>query len=94
MPSNWLRVDNSWRNSRSRRRRWLGGLPVAVEVTIGIDPAFGLDEASTDVSEVREAALADMSEYMYRLVIRLPTARPLPLDEESLETGNLEAVGL
>jgi len=72
----------------------LGGLPVAVEITIGIDPAYGLDEASTDVSELREASMADMTEYLYRLVVRLPTARPLPLDEESLETGSLEAVGL
>jgi len=72
----------------------LGGLPVAVEITIGIDPAYGLDQASTDVAQMREVSMSDMTEYMFRLVVRIPTAKPLPLDEEFLETGSLEGVGL
>lgn len=66
-----------------------GGLPVAVEVIIGIDPAYGLDPAAADVAAIRELAAADMTEYMYRLVVRLPTARPVVLDDESLETMGL-----
>ena len=72
----------------------LGGLPVAVEITIGIDPAYGLDQASADVAQMRELSMSDMTEYMFRLVVRIPTAKPLPLDEEFLEMGSLEGVGL
>jgi hypothetical protein len=72
----------------------LGGLPVAVEITIGIDPAYGLDQASADVAQMRELSMSDMTEYMFRLVVRIPTAKPLPLDEEFLEMGLLEGVGL
>jgi hypothetical protein len=72
----------------------LGGLPVAVEITIGIDPAYGLDQASSDVAAMREISMTDMNEYMYRLVVRLPTARPLPLDQELLDADMMEGVGL
>jgi hypothetical protein len=72
----------------------LGGLPVAVEITIGIDPAYGLDAASVDVAQMREMSMTDMSEFMYRLVVRLPTARPLPLDQEFLDMGLLDGGGL
>lgn len=72
----------------------LGGLPVAVEITIGIDPAYGLDAASADVAQMREMSMTDMSEFMYRLVVRLPTARPLPLDQEFLDMGLLDGGGL
>jgi hypothetical protein len=72
----------------------LGGLPVAVEITIGIDPAYGLDQASADVAQMREVSMSDMTEYMFRLVVRIPTAKPLPLDEGLLDMGLLEGVGL
>ena len=72
----------------------LGGLPVAVEITIGIDPAYGLDQASSDVAAMREISMTDMTEYMYRLVVRLPTARPLPLDQELLDADMMGGLGL
>ncbi len=83
---------NEWRIEWDSQQ--LGGLPVAVEITIGIDPGHGLDVNSVDVARMREMSMADMSEFMYRLVVRLPTARPLPLDQDFLDMGLLDGGGL
>lgn len=83
---------NEWRSDWDSQQ--LGGLPVAVEITIAIDPGYGLDAASADVAQMREMSMTDMSEFMYRLVVRLPTARPLPLNQEFLEMGLLDGGGL
>jgi len=72
----------------------MGGLPVAVEITIGIDPAGGKDPETLDATEVNDLALADMSEFLYRLVVHLPAAQPTALDEESLDMGGMEGLGL
>jgi hypothetical protein len=71
-----------------------GGLPVAVEITIGIDPASGEDPETLDVTEASDLATADMSEFLYRLVVHLPVAQPTALDEESLDSSGMEALGL
>ena len=72
----------------------LGGLPVAVEITIGIDPTGGEDPESIDITEATQLAASDMTEFMYRLVVHLPAARPTALDEESLVSEDMEALGL
>jgi hypothetical protein len=89
-----FRYFDGWQWQTEWDSEELGGLPVAVEITIGIDPGFGLDSAATDVAALRELSMADMSEFMYRLVVRLPTAQPLPLEEETLDSEGLEAVGI
>jgi type II secretory pathway component PulJ len=66
----------------------MGGLPVAVEITIGIDPTYGLDPASTDFAKLEYAGI-DLTEYTYRLVVRLPTARPAIPNDQSLEVWGL-----
>jgi hypothetical protein len=72
----------------------MGGLPVAVEITIGIDPTGGADPQTLDVTEVNDLAMEDMNEYLYRLVVHLPVAQPVALDEGSLDSGELGALGL
>ena len=62
----------------------MGGLPVAVEITIGIDPAYGMDPESVDFASFHFQD-ADMMEFTYRLVVRLPTARPAALEDPLLE---------
>ena len=52
-----------------------------------------MDPTATDAAVVRELSMADMSEFTYRLVVRLPTAKPLAL-EEFLQSQEMEAVGL
>ncbi len=58
-------------------------LPVAVEITIGIDPAFGADPATLDATAATDAAVADTEDYLYRMVVHLPVAKPAELDEMS-----------
>jgi hypothetical protein len=72
----------------------MGGLPVAVEITVGIDPTSGKDPETLEVTEATELATADMNEYLYRLVVHLPAARPTALDDQSLDSGGMEALGL
>jgi len=72
----------------------MGGLPVAVEITVGIDPTGGADPETLDSREAGQLAAVDMSEYLYRLVVHLPVARPTALDDASLESGGMEALGL
>ncbi len=72
----------------------LGGLPVAVEITIGIDPTGGQDPETLDVTEATELATTDMTEHLYRLVVHLPAAKPTALNDESLDAGGMEALGL
>jgi hypothetical protein len=56
-------------------------LPVAVEITIGIDPAGGVDPAKLDVGQQNELALEDIEEHRYRMVVHLPVAKPAELEE-------------
>jgi hypothetical protein len=66
-------------------------LPVAVEITIGLDPAFGVDPATLDAAEITEAAAAEQQQELYRMVVHLPVAKPAEL-EESTELG-LDVMG-
>jgi hypothetical protein len=59
----------------------MGGLPAAIEITIGIDPAAGQNLEEMDVKTANELAAADMNAYMYRLTVHLPVAKPLVTDE-------------
>jgi hypothetical protein len=65
----------------------MGGLPTAIEITISIDPAFGQNEEDMDVRTANElaAGVAEVNEQLYRLVVHLPIAQPLAM-EESFET--------
>ena len=65
----------------------MGGLPTAIEITIGIDPAAGRNPEELDVKAANELAAADMNEYMYRLTVHLPVAKPLVTDESAEMTG-------
>lgn len=71
----------------------LGSLPVAVEITLGIDPAHGQDVSELDVTEVTELQMLDMNEFTYRLVVHLPVAQPTG-EDESLLTEDLGDLGL
>lgn len=74
----------------------MGGLPTAIEITIGIDPAAGRNPEELDVKAANDLAVADANEYMYRLTVHLPVSKPLVTDEfsemngESLGTGTQE----
>lgn len=72
----------------------LGGLPVAIEITIGIDPTGGQNPETLDITEATELATTDMTEHLYRLVVHLPAAKPTALNDESLDAGGMEALGL
>nr|MCU0871764.1 type II secretion system protein GspJ [Pirellulaceae bacterium] len=65
----------------------MGGLPAAIEITIGIDPAAGQNLEEMDVKAANDLAAADMNEYMYRLTVHLPVAKPLVTDEYMDLTG-------
>jgi hypothetical protein len=58
-------------------------LPVAVEITIGIDPAFGEDPATLDAGVIADMAAAEQAQELYRMVVHLPAARPAELEEIS-----------
>ena len=60
-------------------------LPVAVEITIGIDPAGGVDAATLDVGEQNDLALEDMEEHRYRMVVHLPMAKPAELEMSEMD---------
>lgn len=65
----------------------MGGLPAAIEITVGIDPAGGRNPEELDVKAANDVAAADMNEYMYRLTVHLPVAKPLVTDESAEMTG-------
>ena len=65
----------------------MGGLPTAIEITIGIDPAAGRNPEELDVKAANELAAADMNGYMYRLTVHLPVSKPLVTDESADMTG-------
>ncbi len=58
-----------------------GGLPQAVEITLGIDPAAGVNASAGTATAAPGSASADTDEFTYRLVVRLPVA------EQSTTTG-------
>jgi hypothetical protein len=72
----------------------MGGLPVAVEILVGIDPAGGEDVQSMDIDRLQDLAATDMNDYVFRLVVRLPVAEPALSSEASIEDESLESVGL
>jgi type II secretory pathway pseudopilin PulG len=59
----------------------MGGLPVAIEITIGVDPAAGRNPEALDVADVRELSVVDTNLYMYRLTVHLPVAKPVVADD-------------
>jgi len=59
------------------------GLPVAIEITIGIDPAADQNPEALDVADVRELSVADTNLSMYRLTVHLPVAKPIVADDFS-----------
>ncbi len=59
----------------------LGGLPIAVEITIGIDPMYGVDRDSAEAARL-ELETLDRTDFTYRLVVRLPAAQPLEEEED------------
>jgi type II secretory pathway component PulJ len=61
----------------------MGGLPTAIEITIGIDPAADRNREDLDVADVRELSVADTNLYMYRLTVHLPVAKPIVADDFS-----------
>ncbi len=60
----------------------LGGLPIAVEITIGIDPMYGSDRDAAEAVRL-EWESQDLTDYTYRLVVRLPAARRIEVEEDS-----------
>ena len=58
-------------------------LPAAVEITIGIDPAFGADPATLDARTAMDVALEESEENVYRMVVHLPAAKPAEAEEMS-----------
>jgi hypothetical protein len=66
----------------------MGGLPAAIEITIGIDPAAGRNPEDMDIKAANELAAADLNEYMYRLTVHLPVAKPLVVDESTEMTSD------
>jgi len=69
----------------------MGGLPTAIEITIGIDPAAGRNVEEMDVKAVTDLDTTDMNQYMYRLTVHLPVAKPLVTDEYSDMTGDMSS---
>jgi len=65
----------------------MGGLPMAIEITISIDPAFGQNVEDMDVRAANEVAVADVNKFLYRLVVHLPIAQPLTTEDTSGTTG-------
>lgn len=65
----------------------MGGLPVAIEITVGIDPTAGKSSETLDVAEVREVSSLDSNLYLYRLVVHLPVAKPVVAEDLSTIYG-------
>jgi hypothetical protein len=72
------------------------GLPMAVEIIIGIDPNAGADPHTGDTPVAWNAAEPDPPETTYRLVVRLPMAEPTSTSTSTStgDTGGQEALGL
>ena len=54
-----------------------GGLPMAVEITLGIDPTVGVNAAAGGPTAVPGMTATDTDEFTYRLVVRVPVAEQL-----------------
>ncbi len=67
----------------------MGGLPAAIEITIGIDPTVGRDLAALDVADVRQLSAPSQNEnlFLYRLVVHLPVAKPLSDSSSTMIDG-------
>ena len=60
-----------------------GGLPLAVEITLGIDPAAGTSTSAGAATAAPSTASADADEFTYRLVVQLPVAEQITVTSES-----------
>lgn len=69
----------------------MGGLPTAIEITVGIDPTAGQNLEDMDVKAVTDLDTTDMNQYLYRLTVHLPVAKPLVTDEYSDMTGEMSS---
>jgi type II secretory pathway pseudopilin PulG len=63
------------------------GLPVAIEITISIDPTAGRNTEELDVADVRELSTIDTDLYLYRLVVHIPVAKPAVVEDLSTMYG-------
>ena len=69
----------------------MGGLPTAIEITVGIDPTAGQNLEDMDVKAVTDLDSTDMNQYLYRLTVHLPVAKPLVTDESTDLTGEMSS---
>jgi hypothetical protein len=74
----------------------MGGLPVAIEVTLGLDPSGGKAIEHMGTGEQLDLLQADPEAYRYRLVVHLPAARAMTVEstEAEIDSAGLQAVGL
>lgn len=73
----------------------MGGLPVAIEITIGLDPTGGKAPTQMSATELRDAATAIDADFTYRLVVHVPAARAIVAETtEDVDVEGMEAVGL
>lgn len=70
----------------------MGGLPVAIRITLMVATPERPDTAFSATS-FRATATSSLPYQVYSLVVRIPTAKPIPLDAADA-SGGLEAVGL
>ncbi len=68
----------------------IGSLPLAIEITVGIDPLGGRDPAMLDVDEAARMANMMTTENLFRLVVRLPMGKAIPLEMESMDMMGME----
>jgi uncharacterized lipoprotein NlpE involved in copper resistance len=68
----------------------MGGLPLAIEITVGIDPTAGSSEEDLQATAVSDAVANQSTDYIYRLVVHLPMARPLTVTESTDTTSMME----
>jgi subtilisin family serine protease len=62
-----------------------GGLPLAVEIIVGMANASTRSDSSSGAIQSSFEANASSSETLYRLVVKIPVAVPLPYEEETTE---------
>jgi hypothetical protein len=63
----------------------MGSLPLAVEITIGIDPSGGRELEEMDVGQAADATQQMAAETLHRLVVHLPMGKAVLLEDMMLE---------
>jgi hypothetical protein len=66
----------------------MGGLPVAIEISIGVDPLAAQNPQDMTVATANQITSAEMSQSLYRLVVHLPVAQPLMTEDTLGITGD------